>query len=89
MIQINRWSDNFEVPENNPIIVEDDFSEYIWTMKDGTKIKIKNMTNEHILNTINMLNKLINYSDEENSVLEVYEYWIHIFTQELKKRKVK
>ena len=89
MIQINRWSDNFEAPENKPIILEEDSSEWVWTMRDGTKIKIKYMTDEHIINTINMLNKIINYSDEEYPELEALQYWVDIFTQELKKRKVK
>lgn len=34
---------------------KEDYS--VWITRNGVKIRVKNMTNEHLLNTINMLNR--------------------------------
>ena len=31
--------------------------DYYWTMKDGTEIPVREMSDKHIINTINMLEK--------------------------------
>lgn len=34
---------------------KEDYSK--WTTRDGIKIRVKNMTNDHLINTLNMLNR--------------------------------
>lgn len=33
------------------------YNDYIWITKTGTRIKVRDMTNKHILNAYNMLNR--------------------------------
>lgn len=49
----------------------------IWTKKDGTTIKVEDMTTEHICNARNMLKK-------SNS--PIADTWIEVFNKELEKR---
>jgi len=72
MTTINRWSDNFESPDNYPIktIGTND----VWIQKDGTPIRIVDMTDEHIRNCIAFIG---------NSDLELKR----LFQQELERRK--
>ena len=49
----------------------------IWTTKDGRQIPVEEMTTSHITNTIAYLKRL----DDE-----VYEPWIDVFEEELKRR---
>lgn len=51
----------------------------IWIQKNGEEIHITNMTNSHIQNCINMLNRKL----EKNSNNEYAELWIHRFKKEL------
>ena len=69
---INRWSDSIESPENYPIYSGNP-SDEIWETKDGYKIKVGDMTTEHIQNCINF----IKYRSE---------YWQTVFELELNKR---
>ena len=34
-----------------------------WTMKDGTKIKMEDMTDQHILNTIRVISNALEWQD--------------------------
>lgn len=51
----------------------------IWTTRNGRKIPIKEMSNNHLLNTINML------EGDNLSLLE--EAWLKVLTKEYKNRK--
>ena len=53
-----------------------------WRMKDGTRIKIKDMEDSHIRNCVNMLRR--------NEVNETRKAWIEIFTDvQIKRRRLK
>lgn len=51
-------------------------SNKIWTTRDGDEIPVKNMTKQHLINTVNMLKR--NNSDRE---------WIKVLEDELKSRQ--
>lgn len=74
MLIINRWSDDFVSPENNPIVYIEDPSEAIWTTKDEEHIKVKDMTDAHVRNCYIMVMNTRS------------EYWQYIFKSELEKR---
>jgi hypothetical protein len=55
---------------------KEDYSK--WTMRNGTKIRISNMTNEHLINTLNMINR--NAPNGED--------WFDAITKEAERRKL-
>jgi len=71
----------------------------IWETRDGSKIKVKDMTTQHILNCIRCIedgriNFIINMGwasdndyQEFGEDTEEKERWIKIFNKELEKRK--
>ena len=73
--------------------------ENIWTTRDGTKIKVKDMTTQHILNTLKCIEDgrirfIINMGwAMDNDYQELYEdierryHWKKIFNEELERRK--
>ncbi len=73
--------------------------EHIWTTQNGTKINVKDMTTQHILNTlkciedgriqfvINMGWAQDNDYQEFDENIEEKERWIRIFNEELESRK--
>lgn len=75
-------------------------ADYIWTTRDGKKIKVKDMTTEHIENTIKCIEggriqftiNLGYFEDNDFQVIDEdttkkYE-WLEIFKQELQNRTV-
>lgn len=61
-----------------------DYKEYgndlKWEMKDGTLIKIKNMTTSHIINCINMMNR--------KEINQTRKAWIKIFEDVIITRRI-
>lgn len=42
------------------------FKDYIWTMRDGTKIKVGDMSTSHVINSIKMMKRSLDkWSEEE------------------------
>ena len=74
MVFINRWSDDMDCPENNPICVNP--SDEIWTTKDENRIRVGDMTDDHIRNCYNMVMNTRS------------TYWQLVFKAELDKRKI-
>ena len=72
---INRWSDDIDAPVNNPIYIgySGNPSKETWTMKDGTKILVGDMTDAHLKNCWKMV--------EGKS-----KFWEEVFKAETKKR---
>ena len=70
-----------------------------WKTKNGDRIKIKDMTTQHIKNTIKAIeegriNFLINLGWEEDNDFQIIDedterkkYWLDVFYDELKKRE--
>lgn len=75
MTVINRWSDNIESPENNPIYMGNP-SDKIWTTKNERRIRVGDMTDDHVRNCYNFV---------KNTTLE---FWQPIFKAELDKRGI-
>ena len=73
--------------------------ENIWTTRDGTKIKVKDMTTQHILNTLKCIEErrivfLVDLGYLEDNDCKIIdendmekERWIKIFNEELERRK--
>ena len=59
--------------------IDTDFT--IWKTRNGRKIPVKEMSDNHLLNTINML------KGDDLSLLE--EAWLKVLTKEYKRRKNK
>lgn len=59
-------------------IIEDAARAGIWTMKDGTRIPVTEMTDLHIRNTIRMLERKDKY--------DIYMPWITRLREELERR---
>ena len=76
MTIINRWSDGIESPENNPIYVGNPSNE-IWTTKEEKRIRVGDMTDDHVRNCYNFV---------KNTTLE---FWSPIFKSELDKRGIR
>lgn len=74
MNEINRWSDDIDAPENLPI--QHSLSDELWVQRDGTIIRVGDMTDEHVYNCYNML--------LQNDVFR----WIKIFATEIRKRGI-
>ena len=71
-MQINRWSDEIDSPWNSPVYCGNPSKE-IWTMRDGTKIRVGDMTDIHLNNCWKMV--------EGKSTV-----WEQVFEAETKKR---
>ena len=69
---INRWSDEIDSPSNEPIYCGNPSKE-VWTMRDGTEIRVGDMTDIHLNNCWRMV-------DGKNI------FWSQVFEAETKKR---
>lgn len=52
----------------------------IWTMKNGTRIAVTDMTDSHLINTYRIL--------EENNVMDMLLPWLVVMQKEIIKRKL-
>ena len=71
MVVINRWSDYTASPENNPIHIEK-LIDKVWTTRDGKKLLISEMSDEHVKNCYHMVRDS--------------DYWKTIFKLEIENR---
>lgn len=71
-MQINRWSDDIDSPNNEPIYYGNPSKE-IWTTQEGTQVRVGDMTDQHLNNCLKMV--------EGKS-----KFWQQIFEAEIKKR---
>lgn len=74
-MQINRWSDDIDSPCNKPIEIgySGNPSKEIWTMRDGTQIKVGDMSELHLKNCWKMV-------EGKNT------FWEQVFKAETEKR---
>ena len=70
MTIINRWDGDIDSPDNNPIYVGNPSNE-VWTTKEGKRVRVKNMTDDHVRNCYKFVKS---------------EYWKNVFRMEMEKR---
>lgn len=70
---INRWSDNIDCPENNPVYTGNP-SDEIWTTENERHLRVGDMSDKHIINCYKFV-------CETPSI-----YWQNVFRKELIKR---
>ena len=75
MSVINCWSDDIDCPENYPIYSGNSSNE-IWTTKNGERIKIGDMSDDHVFNCYSIVMQTGS------------EYWQLVFKAELDKRNI-
>lgn len=73
---INRWSDDIDCPENNPVYVGNP-SDEIWTTEDEKHLRVGDMTDKHVINCYKFVCKTPSI------------YWQSVFRKELIKRGIK
>ena len=73
---INRWSDDINSPENNPIYAMS-CSDVIWTTEDERQLKVGDMSDEHVINCYKLACKTLSV------------FWKNVFRKELTKRGIK
>lgn len=71
-MQINRWSDDIGSPNNEPIYCGNPSKE-IWTTREGTQVRVGDMTDQHLNNCWKMV-------EGKNT------FWEQVFEAETKKR---
>ena len=74
MYELNRWSDDIDAPENLP--PPRSSSDELWVQRDGTIIRVGDMTDKHAINCYKML--------IHHDVVR----WIKIFATEMQKRGI-
>ena len=52
----------------------------IWTMKDGTKVAVKDMTDSHLLNAYRMVERI--------NVMDMFTPWLVVFRKEIDNRNL-
>ncbi len=76
MTVINRWSDDMDSPWNEPVYVGNPSNE-IWTTKEEKRIRVGDMTDNHVRNCYNMVMNTRS------------TYWQSVFRMELEKRGIR
>lgn len=62
------------------LAIQAEVEEGYWTIKDGTRIHISEMSNSHIVNTIKFIQK--------RDKTDLWMPWVHAFQEELQKRGI-
>lgn len=75
MTVINRWSDNIDLPWNEPIYAGNSSNE-IWTTEEEKRIRVGDMTDDHIRNCYAMVMNIRS------------TYWQSVFRMKLEKRGI-
>lgn len=71
------YLDSFDIEEEYARI-QNEAERGVWTMRDGTVIRVEDMTSSHIKNAKALC--------ERNNAYDLYTPWVERFTDELRKR---
>lgn len=83
---INRMQEGFDPVTGKITLYQRVYYKYMWTMKNGERIAVKDMTTSHIQNCINLLKRRKELYKGQKDKLDVLEHSIKVFEKELKSR---